>query len=283
MNVVLESTFFYADEDRVLPTPTEIRAINEAFGDPSKTFKPRAAPVKLPSLGLFIKYGSRVFVTEAKTQQWLHTILKGRVPIPEVFGWTEDDGQTFIYMALVDGDMLMDRWESLDEKERQCICHELNYMVQQWREVSIPHNASESYIGSLDNASLQDIFLLDHPECAGPWRGADAVQKFQDACDIKASNTIPVRFSHADLLPPNILLTPGPSPKVAAIIDWAQAGWYPAYWEYCKARWITLAPEDFDPSLLDEWRQKYLPLFLNPVDEKTEYHPWIWFVLTKGL
>ena len=47
---------------------------------------------------------------------------------------------------------------------------------------------------------------------------------------------------HNDLLPPRIILSPGPNPEVAAIIDWAQAGWYPAYWEYYKARWVRVKP-----------------------------------------
>ncbi|KAJ5092135.1 phosphotransferase enzyme family protein [Penicillium alfredii] len=281
MNVFFESSFFQTNKGIALPTPSEIRAINEASGDFRKTYFHRAAPVKIPSLGLFVKYGRCISIVEAKTQRMLHTVLKDRVPVPEVFGWAEDGGQAFIYMALIEGDMLMERWDGLNEGEKQSICHELKYMVQQWR--GLQQDVSDSYIGSFDDSPLQDIFLLGHPECAGPWRGADAVRQFQSACEIDASSDAPIRFTHSDLLPPNILLSPGPTPKVAAIIDWAQAGWYPAYWEYCKARWINLAPEHFDGALLDEWRRKYLPLFLDPVDDETEYHPWVWFVLSKGI
>lgn len=116
---------------------------------------------------------------------------------------------------------------------------------------------------------------------AGPFHGADAVQKFQNGCDIEIDDEVPVVFTHDDLVPPNIILSPGPNPRVAAIIDWGQAGWYPAYWEYCKARRVR--PIDFDEELYEEWITKYLPTILDPVDDETTYHPWLWFVLSKGI
>lgn len=90
-------------------------------------------------------------------------------------------------------------------------------------------------------------------------------------------------FTHDDLLAVNILLSPGLNPKVAAIIDWAQSGWYPFYWEYCKARWPTVHSEKFDEATQDEWRATYLPMIIDPVDEPMYYHPWLYFVLSKGI
>jgi serine/threonine protein kinase len=118
---------------------------------------------------------------------------------------------------------------------------------------------------------------------AGPFHGADAVQKFQNGCDIEIDGEVPVVFTHDDLVPPNILLSPGTNPVVAAIIDWGQAGWYPAYWEYCKARRVRPNPEYFDEDLDEEWNTRYLPTILDPVDDETVYHPWLWFVLSKGI
>ena len=45
-------------------------------------------------------------------------------------------------------------------------------------------------------------------------------------------------FTHGDLVPRNIIVRDG---RVAAIIDWAFAGWYPEYWEFTKAHY------DFPP------------------------------------
>ncbi|EEQ33144.1 conserved hypothetical protein [Microsporum canis CBS 113480] len=70
-------------------------------------------------------------------------------------------------------------------------------------------------------------------------------------------------YTHSDLVAPNIIPSRGPNPKVAAIIDWGQAGWHPAYWEYCKARRVRLEPELSD-ALQEERTITYLPLIMDP-------------------
>lgn len=124
---------------------------------------------------------------------------------------------------------------------------------------------------------------MSYPELVGPFQGVNAVQQFQDACRIEISDDTPVMFTHNDLVAPNILLSPGSNPKVAAIIDWGQAGWYPAYWEYCKTWWIRVHPALFDDATQEEWRTKYLPRILDPVDEEACYYPWLYFALSKGI
>lgn len=66
-----------------------------------------------------------------------------------------------------------------------------------------------------------------------------------------------IRFVHGDLNPKNILVSPEGTepPRVMAIVDWHQSGWYPAYWEYCKAKWTV------DPT--GEWATEALPKFLK--------------------
>ena len=60
---------------------------------------------------------------------------------------------------------------------------------------------------------------------------------------------------------------------MVAIIDWHQSGWYPAGWEWCKAR-LTAAEGE-------EWDVEYLPKVLTPwVDYN--YH-WDYFALALGV
>ena len=47
------------------------------------------------------------------------------VPVPEVYGWRVDGRDVFIYMQLIRGDRLKDRWESLTITEKATICDEL--------------------------------------------------------------------------------------------------------------------------------------------------------------
>ncbi|KAE8146305.1 kinase-like domain-containing protein [Aspergillus avenaceus] len=186
-------------------------------------------------------------------------------------------------MSLIEGETLQERWSDMNEDERQSVCQELKHMVEAWRTLAPDDHSHGCYVGSMGGHPLNDIFISSHPELTGPFQGAAAVQQFQDACGIEIHDNVPVVFTHSDLVPPDIMLSPGPNPRVAAVIDWGQAGWYPAYWEYCKARRVNLLSERFDVALLEEWRARYLPMIMPPVDEEAVYHPWLYFVLSKGI
>jgi Phosphotransferase enzyme family len=83
----------------------------------------------------------------------------------------------------------------------------------------------------------------------------------------------PVFFTHGDLTPSNIILSSSPSgqPTIVAIIDWHQSGWYPAYWEYCKAAYTAIP--------CGEWETEYLPRFL---EVPSCYETWDYYPYTLG-
>ena len=45
-------------------------------------------------------------------------------------------------------------------------------------------------------------------------------------------------------------------PVQIVIVDWAQSGWYPDYWEYCRACWACMKG--------DEWHEDFVAEFLEP-------------------
>jgi hypothetical protein len=130
---IFDSSFFREHRASALPTPAEVRSINEESADITGRRFNRPPPVKFPSLGLFVKYGADTTITAAETQHMVYKQLKGKVPVPEVFRWTKDGGQVFIYMSLIEGETLEQRWSSLNDKEREAICKELNDMAKAWR------------------------------------------------------------------------------------------------------------------------------------------------------
>jgi aminoglycoside phosphotransferase len=71
--------------------------------------------------------------------------LQGQVPIPEVFGWTEDEGQTFIYMSLIEDKTLQERWSNMNNNERRAICEELKHLVKAWRDLE--QDRHDRYVG----------------------------------------------------------------------------------------------------------------------------------------
>ncbi|KAF3008028.1 hypothetical protein E8E14_003892 [Neopestalotiopsis sp. 37M] len=232
MEILPESSFFRENRAPALPEPEEVRALNRLSGNDGSTSFDRPPPVFIPSLGLVVKYGHNVTIAEAQTQVMVYERLSGRVPVPEVFGWTEDGDQRFIYMSLIEGDQLNRRWPNLSESARQAVCQELRQMVEAWK--AVEQDGDCRYLGCLGKRPFNEICLKDYAEFAGPFEGADAVQQFQNACGIQIDDEIPIHFTHADICPVNILLAPGPQPKVAAILDWGQAGWYPMYWSTAR-------------------------------------------------
>ncbi|KAH8084299.1 hypothetical protein BXZ70DRAFT_1002380 [Cristinia sonorae] len=62
----------------------------------------------------------------------------------------------------------------------------------------------------------------------GPYRNRFMPWPYHPTCAF-ASDTI--HFVHGDLLPQNILVE---GSTITAIIDWETAGFYPAFWEYCR-------------------------------------------------
>jgi hypothetical protein len=86
-------------------------------------------------------------------------------------------------------------------------------------------------------------------------------------------DTASIVFTHADLHRSNIMMSRNEdgTPRVAAIIDWHQSGWYPAPWEFYKTRWTARVQEQWDLMDILEFLQAY-----------TGYIPWDYFVLKRG-
>ncbi|KAF5656280.1 phosphotransferase family [Fusarium heterosporum] len=64
----------------------------------------------------------------------------------------------------------------------------------------------------------------------------------------------PIRFTHAELDPINIMVSKDSPCCIMVILDWEQSGWYLAYWEFCKAELTT--------EIDSEWQATYLPKML---------------------
>ncbi|KAI0469285.1 phosphotransferase enzyme family protein [Xylaria cf. heliscus] len=278
MKVFPDSAFFRERRAAALPTPAQVRDINAKNRGKDKVGFDRPPPVKIESLGLFIKYGTHVTVTEIRTQMMVREKLMGRVPVPEVFGWTQDQGQTFLYMSLVHGDPLHERWPTMTRDERSQICAELRWTANAWK--SLKQDEDDCYIGSEQKQPLNNIFFTMNAEVVGPFQGIDAIQQFQSALGIDVVNPGPIVFTHNDLVACNILVGKT-SARLAAIVDWGQAGWYPAYWEYCKARRVNVPDYRFFNEYEQEWKSEYLPRIVDAVDEETVWYPFLRFAMSK--
>lgn len=123
-------------------------------------------------------------------------------------------------------------------------------IVEPFLKKNAPENVHESVRSFHD--WLAGLANRHHPNLA------EYVDPMRDGLPDEAQIT----FTHGDLHPSNIMVSSADEEaddkhaQVLAILDWHRSGWYPAYWEYCKALYTV------DPN--SEWAQEYIPRFLEP-------------------
>lgn len=126
------------------------------------------------------------------------------------------------------------------------------------------------YLGSIARRPLLDYVFENMPP-GGPFKNTKEFndwfstlpqrwlpdsRKYHDPYREILPDTGVIKFTHGDLHRGNIMISSTNPPRVLAVIDWAHSGWYPDYWEYCKALYTS----EYD----GEWRNVWIPKFLSP-------------------
>ncbi|RBA15718.1 hypothetical protein FPRO05_12325 [Fusarium proliferatum] len=270
-----DSTFFARNRPGVaFPSADQVRAKSEA-GD---HVLHRKNTVIFESLGLVVKFGKEPRVTAAEGQclWWLRRCLPS-VPVPEIYGWTDDGGEGFLYMQLVEGVTLEKRWDSLSREDKVGVCEQLRDMLDELRQVK--RDPEDEFLGQINRGPLQDVvfadgtrpkagpflsmkefhdwfsFLVRRQSASGPHWEDYELEDIPDPYRQLLPDDPGVVFTHADLHPSNIMVSEGSPCRINAVIDWHQSGWYPDYWEFYKAEYTN--------HWESEWVQEYIPMFLN--------------------
>ncbi|KAF1979164.1 phosphotransferase family protein [Bimuria novae-zelandiae CBS 107.79] len=245
----LDTTWFKTHgRIRQFPKPGHLRSL----------FKPHQLPrpVRFEDLGLIVKFGSHVSIMEAVNLWAIRRVFQDVIPVPEVYGWRvlEQEGkirEVYIYMQLVQGPTLEQQWPELSATDKQTICSDLRAKVSCLR--SLRDSESQQVIGSichgpapdrcLERLPLLRSFLSRvefHDWLSWLWRRhVPDPRSIEDPWRDLLPDNGSIVFTHGDLHPANIIVTATSPPKIAAILDWEQAGWYPDYWEECKARFTA--------------------------------------------
>ncbi|KFY39364.1 hypothetical protein V494_04012 [Pseudogymnoascus sp. VKM F-4513 (FW-928)] len=297
-NVSFEDSSFFTNGNGQLPTPAEVRSTAG-----SEYCRGRPPPVLFPSLNLIVKYGSEITVAEGQCL-WAIRHTLSSIPVPEVYGWRRDNDEIFIYMELVDGITLEQAWPDLDVEEKLDICYQLRPMLEDLRglrqdpsdtfigmsfQISLPILLSNIVcIGSINRQSLRDV-LFDFSQPAGPFEDSTRFYDWfsqlggprpydTDAPKHPMRPGLPndpsIVFTHSDLHRSNIIVTKldSETPRILAIVDWHQSGWYPASWEFFKTRYTCRGQ--------DSWEDEYIFEFLR---SHTGTVNWSYFVNGLGI
>jgi hypothetical protein len=111
----------YFKSHSTLPSPAKVREIVNQSIDPRAHNPSRPPPVKFPDIGLIVKSGTETTPAEGQCLVFVRKALYPQVPVPEVYGWTKDARQTFIYMGLVHGVTLEERWVTHTSRSRAIV------------------------------------------------------------------------------------------------------------------------------------------------------------------
>lgn len=99
-----DSSFFSAGEsnagNRLLPGLTEVLAQSQAQNSAEDHKKPSPPPVHCESLDLLVKFGRNDAVNISEGQcLWAIRRLLPSIPVPEIYGWSTEDGYVSMWMS----------------------------------------------------------------------------------------------------------------------------------------------------------------------------------------
>ncbi|KAJ5945814.1 phosphotransferase enzyme family protein [Penicillium verhagenii] len=247
---------FYATDlprGRPLPTDDEITNATPISGENT------AQTVVRVGAHYVVKYGLAVNLMEGQNMLFMRE--KTNVPVPRVYAlYTNPRGQNVIVMEYIPGQTLAAVWPQLSDSDKDDILCELREYCDTMRALPSPN-----YFGSVGKKKLLSaIFWTDshNPQSSdslinGPfdseddfiegmlqkltYNGANAVmtEYLRKICFPAVFKGHETMFTHGDLQRKNIIvrqkLSGRQAKKKLMILDWENAGWYPAYWEFCMA------------------------------------------------
>ncbi|RPA79512.1 kinase-like protein [Ascobolus immersus RN42] len=225
---------------------------------------------------LVIKFGSNITMAEAEAMKYVSE--NTTIPVPAVESAYIDKGIGYILMSYIEGDALSAIWDTLDQSQKESIVMELKGYIQQLRmlkpkqyfigpydgshcraamftaswgytnEKYGPFNSEEEFNEGIVKA-LSDRF----PPYARPPPGQIVPKDYILVQSVRALHGHESVFTHADLHGGNILVKDG---KIVAILDWGEAGYWPEYWEFCRAHFLTSWSDDWMETI-DKWCPAY--------------------------
>ncbi|KAL0935974.1 uncharacterized protein CTRU02_208189 [Colletotrichum truncatum] len=197
-------------------------------------------PIRMVTLhpgNIVKKSGKQIYLEEADA---LRVAAEAKLPVPHIHGTeTTPDGKKHIYMNYIEGDLLSDVWPGLSIDSKNDIAQQLRAILVTMRSIPPP----KDYIGDCSQSQIRDtrsMFTYTAPPCGNEKEFNDYLTDalfpltppaIRNAFSHRLQTNHRIVLTHGDLTPRNTIVRDG---KIAGIIDWEDAGWYPEYWEYVK-------------------------------------------------
>lgn len=112
-------------------------------------------PAVFRDRNLLVKWGTGVNISEAHSLFAIGQL--DDIPVPQIFGWCVDRGETFIYMEYIQGQTLEQAWYSMDEDHRISVCHELREIVDALRQIK--QDPLDPFIGKYNDCKTGNEYV----------------------------------------------------------------------------------------------------------------------------
>ncbi|KAI7383821.1 hypothetical protein KC336_g18299 [Hortaea werneckii] len=200
------------------------------------------------------------------------------IPLPRLYRSYRWHGKLALEMEYIEGGKpLQSCWAELSVEQKREVVMNLSAYITQLRALKPAKNAG---ISSTEGGPCRDVRVSTW-RLFGPFedvasfheliRGGMPIEASRDTFTDKVvdihQRDYKVRFTHGDLNSLNVLIREG---KIASIIDWECAGWYPEYWDYTKALYNMFRLPEFH-EMLREKLDRYDAEF------EAERFLWRWF------
>ncbi|KAF5627075.1 kinase-like domain protein [Fusarium sp. NRRL 52700] len=192
----------------------------------------------------------------------LHLVRRHtHIPVPRPLDLVTQGGYSYVLTSQVPGIRLGMCIDALSDREVSNLVCDLQECIRELR--AIPKNVAPDYmITSAVGKACFDYRIIagsnyddEQGDLVGPFVDeTEFNKKLQVGALPNVSHRIGhgIFFTHADLNMRNILMHNG---RLSGIVDWENSGWYPEYWDYTKAyfitklhkRWLRVIDKVFEP------------------------------------
>ena len=187
--------------------------------------------------------------SEDKTIAFVKKITP-QIPTPEVIHAWIDHDKSFLILKRIEGSTLSDAWGSLSLSQRQSVVETIATYCDLFAQ-----NTSKT-LGTVTGRPVLEPYLsLTDSGLLGLVTQRECERYFSVASEECPAIEEDFHFYHPDLGPSNIIISD--DGRVAGILDWESAGYYPAFWIATKP---AVSPAfNFDARIEEhgehEWRK----------------------------
>ncbi|EFE40165.1 hypothetical protein TRV_05117 [Trichophyton verrucosum HKI 0517] len=211
-----------------LPTADEIRTC------PNILWECYSSKVVAVNDAVVVKFGRMVDASEGQALIYLERYAP-EIPAPRLYAMFKESNELSLIMQRVPGIPLDKIWPSLTESEKNDISTKLRQIFD---------NTANRYLGPFySEAAFIAGFIGNHRAVVRCSDRPDFKVRFYETYLPRVLQGHRPTLTHGDVQRKNILVAENPNhiddqsgrSFDIVLVDWANAGWYPGYWEFFRA------------------------------------------------